>query len=176
MRELKRRGAVADALPVLMMPDGGMGEDFLHIAGLLQVGVANGTMRPWLLVGVENIERRRDLTEPTSSLSERKIATRVGGSQAFRQFIRRELLPQVHRRFRVSNETAIVGESLAGLFVMEIFAVQPDLFNVYSAIDPEPVVEPLAVDEARPGPVLRPISRREISLCGMELRCAAGNG
>lgn len=31
-------------LPVLVMPDGGMAEDFLHVAGLLQVGVANGTV------------------------------------------------------------------------------------------------------------------------------------
>ena len=42
----------ADArFPVLYMPDGGMAEDFLHVAGLVQVSVGNGTMRPFLLVG-----------------------------------------------------------------------------------------------------------------------------
>ena len=40
--------------PVLYMPDGGLAEDFLHVAGLVQVGVSNGTMRPFLLVGIEN--------------------------------------------------------------------------------------------------------------------------
>src|SRR5262245_29516645 len=47
-------------LPVLYMPDGGLAEDFLHVAGLVQVSVASGTMRPFLLVGIENTERRRD--------------------------------------------------------------------------------------------------------------------
>ncbi len=37
-------------LPVLYMPDGGIAEDFLHVAGLVQVSVGNGTMRPFLLV------------------------------------------------------------------------------------------------------------------------------
>src|SRR5690606_34479961 len=57
----------AAPLPVLYMPDGGIGEDFLHVAGLVQVSVGNGTMRPFLLVGIENTARRRDLTGPTSS-------------------------------------------------------------------------------------------------------------
>src|SRR5690349_16999091 len=35
-------------LPVLYMPDGGMQEDFLHVAGLLQVSIGNGTMRPFM--------------------------------------------------------------------------------------------------------------------------------
>ena len=49
-------------LPVLYMPDGGMAEDFLHIAGLVHVLVGNGSIRPFLLVGIENTQRRRDLT------------------------------------------------------------------------------------------------------------------
>ena len=60
-----RYGAEADApLPVLYMPDGGIAEDFLHVAGLVQVSVGNGTMRPFLLVGIENTERRRDMDRP----------------------------------------------------------------------------------------------------------------
>ncbi len=54
------------------MPDGGMAEDFLHIAGLLQVLNGNGTMKPFVLIGIENTERRRDMTGPT---------TNPGGSQ-----------------------------------------------------------------------------------------------
>lgn len=53
-------GLAADAaLPVLYMPDGGIQEDFLHVAGLVQVLSGNGTMRPFLVVGIENTERRR---------------------------------------------------------------------------------------------------------------------
>jgi predicted alpha/beta superfamily hydrolase len=123
-------------LPVLVMPDGGMLEDFLHVAGLLQVGAGNGTVRPFLLVGIENTQRRRDLTGPTEIAKDRGIAPRVGGSQAYRTFIRTELMPEVERRYRVTQERAIVGESLAGLFVVETLALEPDLFDTYIAIDP----------------------------------------
>ncbi len=123
-------------LPVLYMPDGGLAEDFLHVAGLVQVSVGNGTMRPFLLVGIENTQRRRDLTGPTDNENDKKIAPRVGGSEAFRRFIRDELMPQVKRRYRTSAETAIVGESLAGLFVVETFLLEPDLFDTYIAFDP----------------------------------------
>lgn len=123
-------------LPVLYMPDGGMAEDFLHVAGLVQVLTGNGTMRPFLLVGIENTERRRDLTGPTENENDKKIAPRVGGSKAFRSFIRDELMPRVNSRYRTTKETAIVGESLAGLFVIETFLLEPDLFDTYLAFDP----------------------------------------
>ncbi len=123
-------------VPVLYMPDGGIAEDFLHVAGLVQVSVGNGTMRPFLLVGIENTQRRRDMTGPTGNPEDRKIAPRVGGSEAFRRFIRDELMPEVRRRYRSTDETAIVGESLAGLFVVETFFAERDLFDHYIALDP----------------------------------------
>jgi predicted alpha/beta superfamily hydrolase len=123
-------------LPVLYMPDGGLGEDFLHVAGLVQILVADGSMRPFLLVGIENTERRRDLTGPTTSASDQKIAPRVGGSAAFRKFIRQELMPEIQRRYRTTPETAIAGESLAGLFVVETMLLEPAMFNTYLAFDP----------------------------------------
>ena len=123
-------------LPVLYMPDGGMREDFLHVAGLLQVSIGNGTMRPFILVGIENTERRRDLTGPTEVASDRRIAPRVGGSAAFRTFIRSELMPAIRERYRTTNETAVMGESLAGLFVVETLVKEPTLFDTYIAFDP----------------------------------------
>lgn len=125
-----------DRLPVLYMPDGGMAEDFLHVAGLVQVSVGNGTMRPFILVGIENTARRRDLTGPTDRAEDRRIAPVVGGSAAFRRFIRTELMPAVHARYRTTDESAIVGESLAGLFVVETLFLEPDLFDTYIAFDP----------------------------------------
>jgi predicted alpha/beta superfamily hydrolase len=123
-------------LPVLYMPDGGVAEDFLHVAGLVQVSVGNGTMRPFLLVGIENTQRRRDMTGPTTNEEDKKIAPRVGGSAAFRHFIRTELMPAIRQRYRTTPETAIVGESLAGLFVVETLLQEPDLFDTYLAFDP----------------------------------------
>jgi predicted alpha/beta superfamily hydrolase len=123
-------------LPVMYMPDGGMAEDFLHVAGLIQVLTGNGTMRSFMLVGIENTERRRDMTGPTAVAEDRKIAVHVGGSAPFRQFLRTELMPDIEKRYRTTRERAIVGESLAGLFVVETFMLEPDLFDTYIAFDP----------------------------------------
>lgn len=129
-------GPNAPARVFLYMPDGGIAEDFLHVAGLVQVGTANGTMRPTLLIGIENTERKRDMTGPTDDEEDKKIAPHVGGSAAFRQFLRQELMPEITRRYGQAARKAIVGESLAGLFVVETLLREPDLFDTYIAFDP----------------------------------------
>ncbi len=123
-------------LPVLYLLDGGIAEDFLHIAGLVQVSVGNGTMRPFIVVGIENTQRRRDLTGPTASARDSAIAPRVGESAAFRAFLRTELIPEIERRVPATGERAIIGESLAGLFVVETFLLEPSAFSTYIAVDP----------------------------------------
>jgi len=122
--------------PILYMPDGGMAEDFPHVTATVQELATAGAIRPFLVVGIENTERRRDLTGPTEVAEDRKIAPRVGGSAAFRKFLREELMPRVRARYRTTDETAIVGESLAGLFIVETFLLEPDLFDTYIAISP----------------------------------------
>lgn len=127
---------IDEPMPVLYMLDGGLDEDFLHVAGLVQVLVSNGGMRPFVLVGIPNTQRRRDTTGPTENPEDRKIAPAVGGSATFRRFIKDELMPTVRARYRTTGEAAIVGESLAGLFVAETFFQEPTLFTTYIAIDP----------------------------------------
>lgn len=122
--------------PVLYMPDGGEQEDFPHVATDVDTAIRAGELRPLIVVGIENTERRRDMTGPTAVDEDRKIAPHVGGSAAFRGFIRDELMPQVRRRYRVTEEKAIIGESLAGLFIVETFFVQPELFDTYIALSP----------------------------------------
>lgn len=98
--------------------------------------VSNGGMRACVLVGIPNTHRRRDMTGPTSSAEDRAIAPVVGGSATFRRFIKEELMPVVRGRYRTTGEAAIVGESLAGLFVVETLAREPEMFQTYIAIDP----------------------------------------
>jgi uncharacterized protein len=122
--------------PVLLLLDGGIAEDFHHLSGIVQVSVGNGTMRPVIVVGLENTERRRDTTGPTEVAEDRRIAPRVGGSAAFRRFLAEELLPKLRADYRTQAPTAIVGESLAGLFVVETLLLQPGLFDIYVAVSP----------------------------------------
>jgi predicted alpha/beta superfamily hydrolase len=122
--------------PVLYMPDGGMKEDFPHVVDAVDAMAGWGTMRPVIVVGIENTQRRRDMTGPTEVETDKKIAPKVGGSSAFREFIRKELMPQIQSRYRTGEEKGIVGESLAGLFVVETFLLEPDLFDAYIACSP----------------------------------------
>lgn len=129
-------GRPSVSLPVLYMPDGGLDEDFPHVIKTVDSLIALRLIRPVIVVGVPNTQRRRDLTGPTSVKSDSTIAPRVGGAAAFRSFLSEELMPEVERRYRTTMERAIIGESLAGLFVLETFLVEPELFSHYIALDP----------------------------------------
>ena len=122
--------------PVLYMLDGGLAEDFPHVVNTIDSLIALGAIPPVLVVGIQNTERRRDLTGPTVVASDSAIAPRVGGSAAFRAFIRDELMPEIRSRYRCSGETAVVGESLAGLFIVETLLLEPSLFHRYIALSP----------------------------------------
>ncbi len=124
------------SFPIVYMPDGGEQEDFPHVTETIDAAVRAHAMRGVIVVGIENTERRRDMTGPTQVESDRKIAPRVGGSANFRAFIRDELMPTMRGRVRGDGTTAIVGESLAGLFVVETFLHEPQLFDTYIAISP----------------------------------------
>jgi uncharacterized protein len=126
----------ASRFPVLYMPDGGIAEDFPHVVNTVDSLIGLGAIRPVIIVGIPNTERRRDLTGPTRVASDSAIAPHVGGSAAFRRFIREELIPTVNTRYRATDERSIVGESLAGLFIVETFLTEPAMFKHYVALDP----------------------------------------
>ena len=125
-----------DSLPVLYMADGGIKEDFPHIANTLAELIKSKSIPPFILVGIENTERRRDLTGFTAIAKDKEIAPIVGGSANFRAFIIDELMPEINKKYRTTNKKGIIGESLSGLFVMETFFTKPETFDYYIAFDP----------------------------------------
>jgi predicted alpha/beta superfamily hydrolase len=122
--------------PVLYMPDGGMDEDFPHVVGSVDVSIKNALIRPVIVVGVKNTVRKRDLVGPTKLEEEKQLIPEAGGSERFRRFLRDELKPMIEARYRTTKESALIGESAAGLFVIETFLVEPALFDAYIAADP----------------------------------------
>ena len=122
--------------PVLYMPDGGLDEDFPHVVNTVDSLIALGAIRPVIVVGVPNTNRRRDLTGPTRVKTDSAIAPHIGGSADFRRFWRDELVPVIDAHYRTTSERALVGESLAGLFIVETFLREPALFDHYIAFDP----------------------------------------
>src|SRR5690606_39592133 len=125
-----------DSLPIMYMADGGIKEDFPHIANTLEKLIKENRIKPIILVGIENTQRRRDLTGFTEVEKDKEIAPVVGGSEKFRMFIKEELFPEINKGYRTKNEKTIIGESASGLFVMETFFLSPEMFDNYIAFDP----------------------------------------
>ncbi|EPR70711.1 putative esterase [Winogradskyella psychrotolerans RS-3] len=126
-----------DSLPVIYMPDGGIVmEDFPHIANTISKLVENKSIDPIILVGIENIDRRKDLSGASEVKADEEYCPLTDGAKDFRAFIKEELMVDINSKYRTMNETGIIGESLAGLFVMETFLLNPDTFDFYIAMDP----------------------------------------
>jgi len=126
----------SERFPVLYMPDGGLAEDFPHLATTVSELIRRGEIRPLIVVGVENTVRRRDMTPPTQTPADLEVTDQPGGAERFRAFFRGELIPVITARYRVTAESAIIGESLAGLFILDTLLARPDTFETYIALDP----------------------------------------
>ncbi|WP_017671122.1 alpha/beta hydrolase-fold protein [Blastomonas sp. AAP53] len=122
--------------PVLYLIDGGLDQDFLHITGTSALGALWARSRDVIVVGVATQDRKRELIGPTQDTTLLKEFPTAGGAAAFRAFIRDEVMPLVTKTYRTSGETAVIGESLAGLFIVETYLTEPDLFDHYAAISP----------------------------------------
>lgn len=122
--------------PVFYVLDGGQAQDFHHISGLAQLGTVNGTTHDVLLVGIASVDRRNELALPTDNAELIARYPTQGHSERFRRFIAEEVQPFVEARFRTNGETALMGESLAGLFVVETFLKEPQMFDAWVAVSP----------------------------------------
>jgi hypothetical protein len=122
--------------PVLYVLDGGEAQDFHHISGLAQLATISGATAELIVVGIETRDRVRELTFATTDPRYVEQWPTHGSSADFRRHVADEVIPFVESRFRTSGDTALIGESLAGLFIVETFLRQPALFDHYIAISP----------------------------------------
>ncbi|MBN8606555.1 MAG: alpha/beta hydrolase [Caulobacterales bacterium] len=120
----------------LYVIDGALDQDFTHIAGLGQLGELSWQYEPLIIVGVQTRTRIHELTPPATDARYRSAFPNAGGAAAFRRFLEREMIPFVEARYPTGARRAVMGESLAGLFVVDTMLQQPALFNDYIAISP----------------------------------------
>ena len=126
----------ANRYPVLYLIDGGIEQDLLHVTGALHLGALWGRSAEAIVVGIETRDRRKELVGPTKDVELLKKYPTAGSSKAFRTFIRGEVKPLIERTYRTNGHDAVIGESLAGLFISETYLEEPTLFDAYAAIDP----------------------------------------
>jgi len=125
--------------PLIVLLDGGMDEDFLHVAGIAQFAHF-----PWvsgmpasIIVGIENTDRKRDFTSPSEYKLDQKELPSSGGSAAFIQFIQEEMLPLLHQTYPIADKSTIIDQSLGGLLATEIlFKHHPSIFDNYIIVSP----------------------------------------
>lgn len=123
---------------VIYLLDGSADEDFIHVAGLVQFNTFPWINRipPTIVVGIANIDRRRDFTYPTTIEADKKIFPTTGHSEKFIAFIEKELQPFIEAKYKTGNGKTLIGQSLGGLLATEILFKKPSLFDKYIIISP----------------------------------------
>jgi hypothetical protein len=128
----------AARFPVIYLLDGSADEDFVHVAGASQFAAF-----PWvdwmpssIVVGIANVDRKRDLTFPTTIAKDKADFPTTGGSAAFMRFIGDELVPFIDSAYRTNKDRMLIGQSLGGLFATEVLFTRPSMFNRYLIVSP----------------------------------------
>jgi hypothetical protein len=124
--------------PVLYLLDGSADEDFIHVVGLVQFCSFPWVNKipPSIVVGIANVDRRRDFTYPSTIEEDKKLCPTSGHSDKFIAFIEKELQPYIDSKYKTNGSKTIIGESLGGIVVTEILLNKPSLFNNYIIISP----------------------------------------
>ena len=124
--------------PVIYVLDGGADEDFIHLAGAAQFASFPWVewLRPSIVVGIANVDRRRDLTCPTTIARDRTDFPTAGGSAGFMDFLSKEAIPFVEAHYRTFPQRTLIGQSLGGLFATEVLLRRPWLFQHYIIVSP----------------------------------------
>jgi predicted alpha/beta superfamily hydrolase len=128
----------AGQYPVIYLLDGSADEDFIHVAGLVQFCNFSwiNILPPSIVVGIANVDRKRDFTFPTTIEADKKQFPTTGGSASFIAFIETELQPAIEANYRSNGEKTIIGQSLGGLLATEVLFKKPHLFDNYLIISP----------------------------------------
>jgi predicted alpha/beta superfamily hydrolase len=126
----------AQTYPVLYLLDGSMDEDFIHIVGLTQFFNMMYTMPPCIVVGIANVDRKRDFTFPTEIPSLKEKYPTTGKSAVFIRFLEEELQPFIQKNYRTNDTKYLIGQSLGGLLATEILLKKAALFTHYFIVSP----------------------------------------
>ena len=139
----------AKNFPVIYQLDGSANEDFIHTVGNVQFLTMIGYMPPTIVVGIGNVNRKRDFTFPATNNANRKqqadsfiaylekqLAPIAGGSPKDIGFIEKELQPYINSHYNTGGATTLIGQSLGGLLAAEILLKKPDLFDNYIIVSP----------------------------------------
>ena len=120
-----------NAYPVLYILDADWTEYFTLAVGTAGMMVVHGAYSQFIVVGICNTVRDRDMIPIPVSHRENS-----GGSSDFLKFITEELMVFVNSRYRTLSFNTLYGGSNAGLFTLYAMLEKPDAFQAYIASSP----------------------------------------
>jgi predicted alpha/beta superfamily hydrolase len=121
--------------PIIYLLDGSMNEDFIHVTGLIQFFNQMYSMPETIVVGIANVDRKKDFTFHTDLKDLQKDYPTTGHSDKFISFLEKELKPYIESQFKTTDKY-LFGQSLGGLLATEILLKKPEMFNNYFIISP----------------------------------------
>ncbi|WP_289024466.1 alpha/beta hydrolase-fold protein [uncultured Salegentibacter sp.] len=124
--------------PVIYLLDGSKDEDFIHISGIVQFGSFSwiNMIPESIVVGIGNVDRKRDFTSPSQNKLDQKELPTSGESKKFITFLEKELQVFMDANYRTAGTKTLIGQSLGGLLATEILFKKPELFDNYIIVSP----------------------------------------
>ncbi len=109
---------------------------FLWSSATVDYLAFSGNVPPTVVVALDSTDRDRDFTPTRARNIEGEDVPQSGGARRFLDFLEKELIPYLEKRYRLQPHRLIAGHSLGGLFVAYAMLESPDLFQAYLAISP----------------------------------------
>tara|TARA_R110002072_G_scaffold261323_4_gene420105 strand:+ start:713 stop:1906 length:1194 start_codon:yes stop_codon:yes gene_type:complete len=128
--------------PILVLLDGD--EHFQGVSGIvdqMNQGRNHGHIPEMIIVAIGNTDRTRDFT-PTNSIifldgvEKPQYQSTSGGSAAFLEFLEKELLVVIEKKYRTNSYKTLIGHSYGGLLAGLSYLSEDSSFDSYLTIDP----------------------------------------
>ncbi|MTI39705.1 alpha/beta hydrolase-fold protein [Fulvivirga lutimaris] len=120
--------------PVIYVLDGL--QNIKHTVGTVELLAESGLVPPMIIVGIESLDRARDLT-PSNAGKNMNGGTgnagipQSGGAPRFLEFLEAELIPYIETNYRTHPYRILEGHSFGGLFGVYTLMDRPDIFDAF---------------------------------------------
>ncbi|MEM7105670.1 MAG: alpha/beta hydrolase-fold protein [Bacteroidota bacterium] len=112
---------------------------FHHTSGIVSFLINEQKMPNMIIVGIPNTpgNRARDLTPPyEKDMAAKAENPNAGQADKMLEFMTKELIPQINKRYNTNDYKTLVGHSFGGIFAAYAFLEYHDTFDSFISISP----------------------------------------
>ena len=120
--------------PVIYVLDGL--ENIKHTVGTIELLSESGLIAPLIIVGIQSLDRARDLTPSNAGQNVyggtgNAGISQSGGASKFLSFIENELIPYIETNYKTHPFRILEGHSFGGLFCVYAMMNKPNVFDAF---------------------------------------------